>query len=70
MGKLFESWTSGSGGDSFKEKVYARQSNAGRRPITIAHIEPSSQVNLKHMSCVRKRNVSLRHFFYTHKTYA
>ena len=34
---------------SFKEKVYARQTNGrtddGQRPITIAHLKPSDQMS-------------------------
>ena len=41
--KLYEIWTSGSGGDVFKEKVYGRTDD-GQRSITIAHLEPSAQV--------------------------
>ena len=42
--KLFEIWTSGSGGMPFKEKVYGQCTTDGRtdarqRLITIAHIE-------------------------------
>ena len=42
-------WTSGSGGDLmlFKEKVYWNKRQGGRRGITIAHLEPSAQVELK-----------------------
>ena len=31
----------------FKEKVYQNKRHGGRRGITIAHLEPSAQVELK-----------------------
>ena len=46
--KLFYIWTSGSG--DVKRNVYRRQTHDVRRPITIAHLEPSAQVSYKALS--------------------
>ena len=40
--KLFQIWISGSGGDVFKEK---KLQTDRRKPIAIAHLEPSVQAN-------------------------
>ena len=42
--KLYEIWTSISGGYAVQRKCYARTDD-GQRPITIPHLKPSAQVS-------------------------
>ena len=45
--KLYEIWTSGSGGDVVYRKKFTDdgRTDDGQRPITTAHLEPSAQVS-------------------------
>ena len=43
--KLYEIWTSGSGGDIALDKKKGLQTHDGQRPTTIAHLELLAQVS-------------------------
>ena len=46
--KIYEIWTSGSGGDVCSKKKFMDEGctpDAGQRPITILYIEPSAHVS-------------------------